>query len=269
MSTPSDANVTGIGIWLRQHVRPGSCVIDIGANVGEYAALAAELVGPAGHVYAFEPAPETAARLRERFARSSQVSIVEAAVGDVTRTVRLYLDAFNPTQHSLGSHNVGRDGGAVKVQQRALDDVKGLRAPDVIKIDAQGGELRVLHGAKRLIATAKPFIVFELWPYGLRNLRAEPADLLAELKQSGYTLFKLALNGRLKNEKQIADFLARPSRWRHIDVVAVPEHRLAGVVARTWEAQRAGWLATRLRLLRWLGRRRQQIPSVQASRERH
>jgi len=264
MGTPTDATLTGIGIWLRQHVRAGSCVIDIGANVGEYSALAAELVGPAGHVYAFEPAPETAARLRERFATASQVSIIEAAVGDVTRTVRLYLDAFNPTQHSLGSHNVGRGGGAVKVQQRALDDVKGLRAPDVIKIDAQGGELRVLHGAKRLIATAKPFIVFELWPYGLRNLRAEPADLLAELKQSGYTLFKLALNGRLKNEKQIAAFLARPSRWRHIDVVAVPQHRLAGIVARTWEAQRAGWLARRLRLLRWMGRRRQQVPSVQS-----
>ena len=254
MSTTSDTSVTGIGIWLRQHVRAGACVIDVGANVGEYSALAAELVGPAGQVYAFEPAPETAARLRDRFATKSQVSIVEAAVGDVTRTVRLYLDASNPTQHSLGSHNVGRGGGAVKVQQRALDDVKGLRAPDVIKIDAQGGELRVLHGARRLIATAKPFIVFELWPYGLRNLRAEPGDVLAELKQSGYTLFKLALNGRLKDEKQIVDFLARPSRWRHIDVVAVPQHRLAGIVGRTWQAQRAGWLATRLRLLRWVGR---------------
>src|SRR5678815_6165595 len=90
MNTRTDATLTGIGIWLRQHVRAGSCVIDIGANVGEYAALAAELVGPAGHVYAFEPAPETAARLRERFATASQVSIIEAAVGDVTRTVRLY-----------------------------------------------------------------------------------------------------------------------------------------------------------------------------------
>src|SRR5262245_55376099 len=138
MGTPHDADVTGIGIWLRQQLRPGSCVIDIGANVGDYSALAAQLVGPAGRVYAFEPAPDTAARLRERFATASQVSIIEAAVGDVTRTVRLYLDASNPAQHSLGSHNVGRGGGVVKVQQRALDDVKGLRAPDVIKIDAQG-----------------------------------------------------------------------------------------------------------------------------------
>src|SRR5262245_49487661 len=119
----ADTNVTGIGIWLRQHLRPGSCVIDIGANVGEYSALAADLVGPTGHVYAFEPAPDTAARLRSRFANVPQISIVEAAVGDLTRTVRFYLDAENPTQHSLGSHNVGRGGGAVKVQQRALDDV--------------------------------------------------------------------------------------------------------------------------------------------------
>ena len=246
---------TGIGIWLRQRLQQGACFVDIGANVGEYSALAADIVGPSGHVYAFEPAPENAARLRERFATVSHVSIIEAAVGDVSRTVRLYLDAENPTQHSLGSHNVGRGGGAVKVQQRALDDIKGLRAPDVIKIDAQGGELRVLHGARRILASAKPFVVFELWPYGLSNLRADPADLLGELKRSGYTLFKLALNGRLKGEKQISDFLARPSRWRHIDVVAVPQHRLAGVIGRAWQAQHAGWLATRLRLLRWFGRR--------------
>src|SRR6185503_12364112 len=182
MGAQTDTSVTGIGIWLRQHVRPGGCVVDVGANVGEYSALAAELVGPTGHVYAFEPAPDNAAKLRSRFASVPQISIVEAAVGDLTRTVRLYLDAENPTQHSLGSHNVGRGGGAVKVQQRALDDVKGLRPPDVIKIDAQGGELRVLQGARRVLESAKPFIVFELWPYGLRNLRADPADLLAELK---------------------------------------------------------------------------------------
>lgn len=255
MSIRGTGTGTGIGVWLRQHLRPGGCVIDIGANVGEYSALAADIVGPSGHVYAFEPAPENAARLRERFATTSHVSIIEAAVGDVSRTVRLYLDADNTTQHSLGSHNVGRSGGAVKVQQRALDDVNGLRPPDVIKIDAQGGELRVLHGARRILASAKPFVVFELWPYGLRNLRSDPADLLGELKRSGYTLFKLAPNGRLKDEQQIVNFLARPSRWRHIDVVAVPQHRLAEVVGRAWQSRHAGWLATRLRVLRWFGRR--------------
>ena len=255
MGAPIDVDATGIGIWLRQHVQPGACVIDIGANVGEYSALAAELVGPSGHVYAFEPAPETAAKLRTRFGNVAQVSVMEAAVGDVTRTVRLYLDADNPTQHSLGSHNVGRGGGAVKVQQRALDDIKGLRSPDVIKIDAQGGELRVLQGARRVLERATPIIVFELWPYGLKNLRADPADLLAELKRAGYTLFKLALDGRLKNETQIADFLAKPSRWRHIDVVAVPQHRLDTLVKPAWRPRPAGWLARRLRLVRWFGRR--------------
>jgi FkbM family methyltransferase len=245
---------TGIGIWLRQRLQHGGCFVDIGANVGAYSALAADIVGPSGHVYAFEPAPENAAKLRERFVTVSQVSIIEAAVGDVSRTVRLYLDAENPTQHSLGSHNVGRGGGAVKVQQRALDDVKGLRPPDVIKIDAQGGELRVLQGARHVLESARPFIVFELWPYGLKNLRADPADLLAELKPAGYTLFKLALNGRLKDEKQIVNFLARPSRWRHIDVVAVPPHRPAGVIGRAWQSQHAGWFATRLRVLRWFAR---------------
>ena len=224
MSASTHLSVTGLGVFLHRQLHPGGCLIDIGAHVGYCLALAAQLVGPTGRVYAFEPAPETAASLRKRFDGIPQVSIVEAAVGDVTRNVRLYLDADSPTQHSLGSHNVGRGGGAVKVHQRALDDIEDLEPPDVIKIDAQGAELRVLQGARRLLASAKPFVIFELWPHGLRNLRADPADLLAELKRSGYMLFKLALNGRLKDEKQIADFLATPGRWRHINAVAVPQH---------------------------------------------
>ncbi len=39
-------------------LHPGDIVLDIGANVGVYSLLAAEAVGDAGHVYAFEPASQ-------------------------------------------------------------------------------------------------------------------------------------------------------------------------------------------------------------------
>jgi predicted methyltransferase len=59
-----DAHVTGIGIWFRERLRPGDVVIDIGANVGDYTAFVATLVGPSGHVYAVEPAPANISTLR-------------------------------------------------------------------------------------------------------------------------------------------------------------------------------------------------------------
>src|SRR6185312_12382199 len=44
---------------LPQLVRPGSVVIDVGANIGHYTLRLAQLVGPEGRVYAFEPMPKT------------------------------------------------------------------------------------------------------------------------------------------------------------------------------------------------------------------
>jgi|SoiMetStandDraft_5_1073268.scaffolds.fasta_scaffold35866_1 FkbM family methyltransferase len=213
---------TGIGRWLHSNVAPGACVFDVGANVGDYSALAAALAGPDGRVYAFEPAPINVATLRARFPSGSRVEIVEAAVGESSRNVRLYLDADNPTQHSLGSHNVGRAGGALKVRQVALDDFPARRAPDVIKIDAQGCELRVIRGAERLLSGRRPLVVLELWPYGLRNLRGDARQLLDALRHMDYELFKLSAEGLLRPEPLIADFLSRDERWAHINVAALP-----------------------------------------------
>lgn len=49
---------------MMRHVRPGMTVLDIGANLGYFTMLLADLVGPAGRVLAFEPNPEMAGRLR-------------------------------------------------------------------------------------------------------------------------------------------------------------------------------------------------------------
>ena len=46
-------------------VRPGMVVADIGANLGYFALLMAELVGPDGFVHAFEPNPHIARQLRQ------------------------------------------------------------------------------------------------------------------------------------------------------------------------------------------------------------
>src|SRR5882724_8977403 len=41
--------------FLEQHVRPGMCVADIGANQGLYTLLISRILGREGRVYAFEP----------------------------------------------------------------------------------------------------------------------------------------------------------------------------------------------------------------------
>jgi hypothetical protein len=66
-------------------VRPGDVVYDVGAHVGLYTLLAARRVGPAGHVFAFEPSHRNLAHLHRHCTlnHAANVRIVEAAVSDI------------------------------------------------------------------------------------------------------------------------------------------------------------------------------------------
>src|SRR4051794_3788370 len=43
------------GVFMTSIVRPGEAAFDVGANNGWYSSLLAEIVGPTGRVFAFEP----------------------------------------------------------------------------------------------------------------------------------------------------------------------------------------------------------------------
>ena len=168
-------------------------LFDVGANVGDYCALGANLVGPMGHVYAFEPAPHNVAHLRARFAAVPQVTVIAAAVGDASGVTTLYLDRCNATRHSLAAANVGKAGEAVPVQQVTLDAYCDTVARlDVVKIDAQRAELHILRGASRLLATFRPYVTLELWPVGLANYGGSARAVLDELKALDYTVHRLS-----------------------------------------------------------------------------
>ena len=219
-----DPTTTGIGIWLQRVLRPGGVMMDIGANVGDYSAVAAAAVGPSGYVYAFEPGPDNLANLRHRFQSVSHVSVIPAAVGDQSGAVRFFLDRREGTRHSLAAGNIGKAGQVITVTQVALDDyydrVSRLGA---VKIDVQGAELSVIRGAHRLLTKFRPQIVLELWPHGLRTCGASADLLLTDLKEMGYAVHRLSAKGPLKPERFIDDFLRLRTnqRWSSINIVAV------------------------------------------------
>ncbi len=137
-------------------ITEGAVVYDIGANVGFYCLLSSSLVGPSGKVIAFEPSPRNVAYLAEhvQLNGAGNVTIVQAAVGDATGTV-LFDDGANP---SMG--RVSPDGSR-QVEMVSLDDelAEGrLLPPDFVKIDVEGAELKVLHGAKALLAEHRPIL---------------------------------------------------------------------------------------------------------------
>lgn len=127
-------------VWQRC-LRPGDLFLDIGANVGIYSLIAAEL---GAEVIAAEPDPDTADRLRENIALNHySVQVVECAVAAENGTSRFTtgLDTVN---------HFDTDGGR-EVATRAIDDIIGDRRARGVKIDVEGFEELVLQGAQRAL----------------------------------------------------------------------------------------------------------------------
>lgn len=130
-------------------LRPDDCVWDVGANLGVFAALAADRT-PDGAVVAFEPVPATAARCRENLARSGvadRATVRPVALGPADGEVRL---AIERDEVGTQTPRVSAEG-TVAVPQRRGDGVDGLPAPTVLKIDVEGHEAGVLDGLDGLL----------------------------------------------------------------------------------------------------------------------
>ena len=159
------------------HVRPGQTVLDLGANVGYYTLLAAELVGPSGTVVAFEPEPLNAAYLRRHVEvnRLPQVDVLQHAVGRAAGTLRFTRGKGRGRGHL-------HDEGELEVEVVTLDEVVEARSltPNCLKIDVEGAEADVLEGGRGVLEEHRP--VLFLATHG-RDVHARCISLLSE---SGY-----------------------------------------------------------------------------------
>ena len=180
-------------IMLR-YLNPGMTMIDIGANIGHYAMVAARVIGAAGKVVAFEPEPENYAALAANLKLNELVRTTaeNLALGAAPGALTLYRDDANRGGHSLAAANVQRAGAGTQVRVTTLDayaaeKLKGRRI-GFIKIDVQGAEAQVIQGAAGVLARDKPTILMEFWPHGIRGMGGDPMALVGDLLGLGYAL---------------------------------------------------------------------------------
>ena len=149
---------------LRRKLAPGATLFDVGANVGFFTLFGARLVGPAGRVVAFEPVPANAAAIRAHARANgfSWVEVREQAVGE--RSGRAALSVPRDASWAfLGHRDPGREvAQRLEVETVALDELRDLPEPDVVKVDTEGAEAEVLRGMRALAARRRPVILAEM-----------------------------------------------------------------------------------------------------------
>jgi FkbM family methyltransferase len=180
--------------------------IDVGANWGSYTAHLAKV---SRQVFAFEPVPEQAAFLRAAF-RAEKVAVIERAVSKKGGRLPLFLDGPDFALSSLkDSHSFGKN--TVEVDVCCLDELS-LPETAFVKIDVEGHELEVLHGAEKLLERDFPCIVVEAEERHRQNAVDLVQKYLNELGYEGWFLIRSELHPMsvfdVKVHQNIASLLA-------------------------------------------------------------
>jgi FkbM family methyltransferase len=194
-----------------------STIFDVGANTGQTAENYARCF-PDAAVYSFEPFEQSFRRLRQNVEGMPKVQPFHMAVAETNGHIDLFVNqncvtnSLFPTAREAGdwcdSDASQIEGlGKVSVPVTTIDQFcaqRGIGHIDVLKMDIQGGELRALAGAEKMLRQRAVSLIFSeviFVPFYTGQARFD--QLAALLHQYGYSLFDFyhqrhAENGRLK-----------------------------------------------------------------------
>jgi FkbM family methyltransferase len=161
-------------IATRSITEPDPVVIDIGANAGQFC-NAVKLFLPAARVYSFEPDPDVFRQLERNTARLSGVRLFNVGLGDRAEQLPFYVHELSAMSSFQQYAGVRYDAKHTKhLEVRRLDDVMPSVADiDLLKVDVEGFELKVLGGADEALRRAR-YLLIEV---GLARVPAAATNL--------------------------------------------------------------------------------------------
>lgn len=174
---------TSLQLWRRICERTNGIALDIGANSGVYALVAASI--GRSDVIAFEPLARVAKLLRRNIELNRlPIRVEQAAVSNHDGTAVIYdgTDAYN---YSASLEGQGPGARAVDVPVHAIDTLLASRQQPVtaVKVDVERHEAAAIEGMKKIIAADRPAILIEILD------REIGAAVEAHIAGAGYRMF--------------------------------------------------------------------------------
>lgn len=157
--------------FLQKSCKPGAVIIDIGAHIGLFSIIAAQVTGKSGKVYAFEPAPSTYALLQKTVLINHEEQVIETfqkAVGKENGKIIFFVSNDQAdNSNSLVNYKEDRSLHGIDVAVTTIDNFvmeKNISRLNFIKIDVEGAEFDTLQGAAETLKNLKPVCIVAIHP---------------------------------------------------------------------------------------------------------
>jgi FkbM family methyltransferase len=161
-------------------LKPGAKVFDLGAHQGIVALITARIVGESGSVIALEPGQhnfDTA--VQNKLINDADNLTLLCAAASGSSGVISFSDGMN-----------GNIGPGILRPAYSVDDLAGkFGVPDVIMVDVEGYELKVLQGATRTLAAKPDWYVEVHSGLGLESAGGTPEQIVELFRNLGYAVY--------------------------------------------------------------------------------
>ncbi|MFA9214575.1 MAG: FkbM family methyltransferase [Candidatus Methylacidiphilales bacterium] len=163
---------------LKENINKNTKCIDIGCHKGEILTLMLKHAPNIEH-YGFEPIPYLYKELKSKF--KNKANILPYALSDINGNTTFQLVKNAPAYSGIKRRKYDIENPEIEeinVEVKTLDTLIPVTEKiHFIKIDVEGGEFNVLKGAKNMLKSNKPFILFEFGKGASDYYDTNPVDL--------------------------------------------------------------------------------------------
>jgi len=203
--------------WMILQMQPGQHYLDIGAHYGYFSLLAAHLVGKEGSVQAYEPSTTTHQILQKNIALNATnwVQMHQQAVSDEAGTLTFYefpnlyseYNSIDAQQFEGSQWFTQYSPQKVTVTATTLDVIcNGAFVPNIIKIDVEGAEDKVIAGGTTALSRYSPMVVMEFLSGSRTNNAHELA--LNKMTELGYKTYIIDKEGVMQLKENVMAYMA-------------------------------------------------------------
>ena len=169
--------------YVKNAIKQDFITFDIGANIGIYSLLLSDLVGPKGHVYAFEPNKDLFRVKKEN------VTLINVAVSEKAGKGKLYLCKTNNGDGRIFFSSSDPNRKTMDIDIIKIDDFidnNDINRLDFVKIDIQGSEPLAIKGMANALKKFSPIVFTEFWPYGYNLAGFKSVEFIGIMHELGY-----------------------------------------------------------------------------------